>query len=63
MFKEIRKEFMDWFIIVMIIIWFFFLLDISHRQGEHKKAIEAGNIFQAPDYNDGYFRAIVKDRS
>jgi len=55
----IRTEFLDWLIIVVIVVWFFFLLNISTKQAEHKKAIESGNVFYAPDYSDGFSRAIV----
>lgn len=61
MTKEIINEFRDWFIIIVTIVWFFFLLDISHRQAEHERAVEIGNVFYAPDHNDGYFRAIIRD--
>lgn len=61
--KDIREEFTHWLVIVLLIIWFFFLVDISHRQGTHKKALESGKVFRAPDHNEGYFHSVIIDEA
>ncbi len=54
MWNDIKETCRDWFVIVVIIVWFFFLMDIGNKQREHYKALETGNVFTAPDHNDGF---------
>jgi len=58
--QESREEFMHWFIIIMIIVWFFFILDIATRQAAHEEAVESGHVFYAPE-GDGFFNAVITD--